>query len=324
MLKNSYISSSKMKKFIYRVFLFAGIIAIVFGVWGTMILSMEISAYHRELVMPEGRDILVCGDSQPEHALDPSVWPRLFNFSRTATAMDQRYMKLLDLYRANPSRIKVLLLDISIIKYYAGEGYLSKILRDDGTYDKQFLIHFLHPNANKRSLEGLSIIFRDALLCKKTKLAWRVLRGKRSYESSIGGRFLSCDKFGFIDNDEEVRRYAEELATSAKTDRPNELFLDYLNKIIELAISNKSKVILFATPIHNELTKHFSKEQLIRFDKDMESLANSKSIHWLNFTDVQLPDDCWRDANHLNFKGAKEFSELVKKRIEALEGEVVK
>ena len=309
-----------MKKFIYRILLFAAIIASFFGVWSIGILVMETRAYHKELVMPRGCDIVVCGDSQPEHALDPNVWPRLFNFSKTATAMDQRHMKLLDLYKANPGRIKILLMDVSLLKYYAGEGRLSELLQDDGTYDMQFLIHLLHPDVNARSLDGVIILFRDALLCRKTKLAWRVLRGKKEYESSIGGRYLPCDKHGFLDNFSEVKRYAAELAAGTNSDRPNELFMHYLNKIVDLATSNGSKVVLFATPIHHELTQHINQAVLSGFDKDMRDFAGSRSFNWLNFTDCQLPDDCWRDANHLNEKGAEKFTAILKQSIESLEG----
>lgn len=309
-----------MKKFIYKILLFAAMIACFFGVWSIGILAMEIRAYHKELVMPPECDIVVCGDSQPEHALDSNLWPRLFNFSKTATAMDQRYMKLLDLYKVNPGKMKILLMDVSLLKYYAGEGYLSKILRDDGTYDMQFFIHLLHPDINTRSLDGVLILLRDALLCRKTKLAWRVLRGKKEYESSIGGRYLPCDKHGFRDNIGAVRRYAAELAAGANADRPNELFVHYLNRIVDLAVSNGSKVVLFATPIHHELTRHIDQAVLNGFDKDMRNFAGTRSLNWLNFTDCQLPDDCWRDANHLNEKGAAKFTALLKQSIESLEG----
>ena len=70
----------------------------------------------------------------------------------------------------------------------------------------------------------------------------------------------------------------------------------------------------------DEFYEHINQAVLSGFDKDMRDFAGSRSFNWLNFTDCQLPDDCWRDANHLNEKGAEKFTAILKQSIESLEG----
>ena len=300
-----------MKRFVIKVLAFALIVATIFVGWSTLVVVAEINAYKQELVLPEGCDIVVVGDSQPEHALDPRFWPRLYNFSKTATAMDQRYMKLVDIFRANPGRIRMLLLDISAIKFYGGQSDLMDLARKDGYYDRQFFLHWLHPKENERSLDGTLSAFRDGMLMRKTKMAWRVLRGKKKYESSIGGSFLDCQVKGFESNRNEVENSAEELARSTDKSVADDEFVRHLDEILGLSKTNDVEVILFSTPIHRELVKRMMPGKLDDFTRSIGSIAGEAGLKYLDFTTMELPDECWRDANHLNALGAELFTKAI-------------
>ena len=58
------------------------------------VICVEACTYRREVRMPAGTHVVVCGDSQTAHAFDPAHWPELFNFSLDGTLLDQSRMKL--------------------------------------------------------------------------------------------------------------------------------------------------------------------------------------------------------------------------------------
>ena len=44
-------------------------------------------------------------------------------------------------------------------------------------------------------------------------------------------------------------------------------------------------------------------------------IKNYSNIKFYDFKDMELPDSCFGDLDHLNYKGAKVFSEYLEKEI---------
>jgi GGDEF domain-containing protein len=84
----------------------------------------------------------------------------------------------------------------------------------------------------------------------------------------------------------------------------SEINLKYLKKIVSLCNQSKVKLVFFRTPIHQKLFESYD-------EKTFQSIRTKQfnSIAFLDFHDFKLENDEYGDFNHLNFKGAKKFSE---------------
>ena len=186
-----------MKRFLSRFAVFASIAGILLAMWSAAVMWAEFSTYRHELRMPTGTHVLVCGDSQVAHALDPMLWPDLFNFSLDATLLDQSRMKLADLLAANPGRIDTVLFDISPWKFYVNNP--RNALIEEGAAAQQLLLHLLHWRENIRPLNGFAKMFRDLVLVKKGRKLHRLVAKRRPYRSSLCGGYVRTCKAAFID-----------------------------------------------------------------------------------------------------------------------------
>lgn len=114
-------------KFISRVLMFLSIPAVLLGGWAVFIITLDYHSYHSSLPVPEGRDIVVCGDSHSKDCIDPDCFLRLHNFSTAASDPEQNYLRLKDVLKTNTSNLKYVLLDITPLQL--GFNELRKAIR---------------------------------------------------------------------------------------------------------------------------------------------------------------------------------------------------
>lgn len=327
-----------MKRFVLQVILFALIVVGLFGGWSALLVRMEFTAYARESQMPTNTLYAVCGDSQTELGLNPALWPRFFNFSLSAIQLDQIELKTIDLLARNPGRPKILLIDISPRKLAAQN--ITKPLVEARNAGKRFMLHVLHPQKSRRSLDGVAVIFRDAILVKRTKKAWKAIRKGRPYASSIGGegtpdpdlteedvvrnrtailaKRATC---GFRDHRKEVQKgideHADELNAWGLVDESSET-VRCIRDILRHVKSRGVTPVLITPPWHPDLLARIPAEKLANFHEVMNEIAQSEGVAYLDHLEMTFPDHEWRDGNHLNSHGAVKYTEYVRREVERL------
>ena len=302
-----------MKRFVFRSLLLAAISALIFGGWSCALLRAEIAAYRSECRAPADRTVLVCGDSQTEASLDPERWPQLFNFSQSATAPDQSYLKLIDLFAANPGQFKTLLIDLSPLALYS--YHPERPLADAGPCATLFLLHCLHPQENVRPLSGLPRIFRDTILARRTRALWKSMRKGKPYRSSLRGGYLATDKRGFLEFPDKVREEIGWKANEINSARPladNSPVVAVFRKTVALALDNGARVMFITTPLHRALREKIDGERMSSFRTWAQMFAKELECPYFDHLGDDFPDGQWRDANHLNRFAAPEFTRRIR------------
>lgn len=297
-----------MKRFLLKVLLY---IALTVGVIGGLCaweIGAEILAYRRELVAPEGASILLCGDSQFGNAVDPAVAPAFFNFSAHGRALDQSYLIMRDALRANRGRIRTAIVDVSPA---AATWPLDEPIEKMTFSGNYWLIHYLHPAENTRDLShGLSVV-RDCLVGRRLRLAWRAIRGKVEFHSSIYGHFTPEAEQNKAMNPalyEGLLRQKAELTDGAWNITDDALMFVFLEKMRVLAAEEGVTFKVVTTPWHRDLITRCGEANLDRFVAKLSSWCAAHAVPYVSFLKNAYPEPCWRDANHLNVAGARFFT----------------
>ena len=306
-----------MCRFLSRLAVFGSIALLLFGGWGVLVACVELAAYRREVKMSPDASVLVCGDSQPAHALDPGRWSGLFNFSLDGTLLDQGRMKTEDVLSANPGRVHTLILDISPLKFYVNNPRAALV--DEGAAAAQVLLNLVHWRENRRPMRGFVKIFRDTVLIKKTAKLHRFVYGKRPYKSNMRGGYVMTDKAYFVDGsgkaERNIARLANKMAVAPKAGEGTAVFDEWRQTIDAARRVGVGRIVLVTTPFHPRLRAAIAPERLSEFRRLARAFAEDVACPYADFLDFPVPDAGWRDGNHLNAIGAALFTDACRKAV---------
>ena len=300
-----------MRRFLKRLLQFAAIPAVVAVVWTSFVVVMDRRSYVRALPLAEGETTVVCGDSQTKDALDPARIPGLRNFSTAATTFDQDAMRLRDVLAANPGRIRRVLLDVSPLKVGSD---ISRPVSELNAARVHALIHFYHFRENRRPYGSVLALWRDVVFTRKfNEFRKSILRGK-PWRSSVAGGFDPSTGVGFVsrklrklaraDSDEKAARVNERPPATA--DLP--LFAMLESQVAEVRAAGAEPVIT-TMPLSGPLREAIDPARRAAFTRNAQALARRLGVAYLDYLELDLPLECWHDANHLNRHGAEVFSE---------------
>lgn len=304
-----------MKRFLCNLFLFFVIVAIVIGGVAALEIVAEIRAYHREVVPPQGADILLVNDSQLANAVDPDLAPRFFNFCAPARLLDQAFMTATDVLDTCGG-IKIVVLDVSpYILNTPIDAPLNKI----GYPAQYWLLHLLHYDLNIRNLDGIIKVARDNLVGKRLRHARRALSGKIEFVSSLRGyrcAYRECNK---RDNrplyDGILQAKVKDSIGLASITAESEVF-GYLLRIANALERKGVKVVFTTTPWHADLLAAFQNGELDHFTKLMNGFCSQHKFPYLDFLRMSIPEEEWLDAFHLNIYGQRRFTPAFLKAID--------
>ncbi len=246
---------------------------------------------------------IILGDSHTECALDDEIIPNTENMSQSADCYLYSYVKLRELLRHNPQIDTVVLtysyhnLAISQDEWLLDNNTLvSKLNRYYFLMNSGEIAHLL--GINPRPLGGvMTTIFKTNI-----EALVEVLKGNFTLEYLNIGRYLYLDRNKL---DESLKRLAEE---PDKPDAYSDIQKEYLVKIRALCVEQDKTLMLMKTPIHRALRdKHdVLKDAYYQFYR--EHLGD---ITLLDYGQFAVPDSCYSDADHLNYKGARLFSNYI-------------
>lgn len=316
-----------MKTFATRACLFALLCVITFGGWAYALYHLERESYFREVSMPEDVRVAVCGDSHLESGFDTRCWPGSFNFALSAITLDQLELKVYGLLKENPDYHGLVIVDISPEKLF--NPNVDRPLVTSGSAGKRLMLHLLYPEVNRRPMDGMVKLFRDAIFAKRTKKAWKAFTCGKPYQSSVGGVGVwngpvpSPDaieaKEGFKTYPnvvaDGIRRKAETIngfppyASDAKQH-------EVIASIVRNVRAHGCRPVFVSTPLHLRLRAEIDEARLKDFDENMSAMATELGVPYVNALRWEYPDDCWFDGNHLNARGAIHFTRQLKREVE--------
>lgn len=100
----------------------------------------------------------------------------------------------------------------------------------------------------------------------------------------------------------------------AKSVEKNEIISDFEDFIIQLK-KRKIKPIFVTIPCYSVYTKMLDKRILIENKLIINSLCNKYKIKYFDYFNLGLSKDCYKNCDHLNYKGATIFSKMLNSRI---------
>lgn len=299
-----------MRRFLKRLFLFASIPATVAVAWTAFVVAMDRHSYVKALQMAEGETVLVCGDSQTKDALDPAAIKGLRNFSTAATTCDQDAMRLSDMLDANEGKVRYVLLDASPLKI----GYdVSTPVSELNAARVHMLLHVYHLRDGRRPFGSVLALWRDVVFTRKFNEFRKSIIRRKPWRSSMAGGFDPSKESGFSSRKHANLAWAD-VADKAKrlNSRPPASaglqFFANLEEQVALVRSHGATPVITTMPLSGHLREAIEKDRLEAFTRETSALAKRLGVEYLDYLGMDLPEDCWHDANHLNSRGAEAFS----------------
>ncbi|GGG60118.1 hypothetical protein [Bizionia arctica] len=108
------------------------------------------------------------------------------------------------------------------------------------------------------------------------------------------------------------RHFGDENFNNKNIELSSEKFKKYFIELIDFTTSTNEEVIIIGTPVHEKYLSLLSQEQYGDYKLFLSQLQEEfPKIQILDYTELSIPDNFYLDSDHLNFEGAKYFTELV-------------
>lgn len=249
------------------------------------------------LRFPASKNILIVGDSYTACAINDSLFKRSLNLSFVAEAYMYSYFKLRKILPLNPQIDTVFLgfSSLSVSEYtdmwYTASGPISKRLPAHCqlmSAKELSMVFFMNSNG-----------FVRAFVSDYKENVKRYIGNKKvnSFKGMRLGNYVFSKKMmtGQISLEGEEMEKSMSLNYSIRQ-------IDYLRKIADVCAENDVMLILFVTPIHPSAPKNLKSGFYQLYNR------NFSDINMLDYSRFTLPDSCFGDLHHLNYKGARMFS----------------
>ena len=282
------------KKFIYKSckFLFVLIVLVV----GIVKLTEYVIDKKSNFKLPSQPKHLVLGHSHPACAFNDSLINNLVNLATPGESYYYTYFKSKKLIEQNSS-VEIVFLEFTnkqieaeIDRWIWGHQHI--------TYRYPLYASFINTADRKVFIKHNFRGFIKASSLSLRQNLKRIFKNKHSYINSIGGYVdVKISKTDSIINDLIIN------PLPVKPFQQSEYSLHYLSKIIEYCKENNIEIYLIRSPQHDMYDGYVNEElfQSIRQN-------NFPDIEYLDFSRFPLSNQKYVDLGHLNYDGAKVFS----------------
>lgn len=287
-----------MSEFLKKIICFLAIGMLLFIIADR--LTNYIINKHADVFLSKNWNVLILGHSHSECAYNDSLIDNVKNLSESGESYFYTYAKLSRLLKNNKG--------ISTVFIEFTNNQIN-VRMNDWIWGGKFM-------TNKFLPKYYSFLeFNDKLLLLKNnpseyfyavslafKKNWEVIAKKDfNYINKFGGyRYLVRNK---TDSLQPGKFHQLEKITDIKNYKVSEYNLLYLSKCIELCKSNKVKVVLMRSPLH-ELYTELSNENVFQHYR----LKMFNDVTFMDFKSMRFPATAYGDVEHLNYKGAVMYS----------------
>ena len=287
-----------MKRFLLNTLIFIVITATCLAILGLIICSTRSQSFR----LPNNENIVFLGNSHIECAVNDSIVKNSFNFARSNDYTEQIYIKLKLLKRYNSQ------IDTVII------GYDNVLLSQDldkpvlgiisPYYYDQYTINDITEIIKQSSFKYVSSHFYEPFDSIKVGNVLPSLWGEKININNInnlgGYEYLARDK---------LQSHIElEQSSQIRNLKFDNLSIYFLDKTLKFCEQYDITPIFLFTP-HHKSSKLDIHTYINYYNK------NLKHIKYYDFREMELDDSCFGDKNHLNYKGARIFSEYLETEV---------
>lgn len=250
--------------------------------------------------LPKNKTCLVIGDSQTQADINDSICENVKNISLAHDGYFTMYKRIQLYVEANP-QIKTVVIAVtphtlSPVKddFYHNFGYVEETTK-----------HYLPYFDMKDWWLLISNDPVDVLSALVTPIKY-YLSPSQERIKEMG--FYEAADYSHLKEDVESGA-VRLIPDSVEVDYGNDITIEYLHKIIDFCKEKNLKLIGLSTPVlHGE--QYFDMKN---YHKLMTT--DFKDIELWDDMDMEFPDSCRRDVNHLNRYGAAKYSQIIKSRL---------
>jgi hypothetical protein len=288
-----------VKKFLLTVVVFFVLVSLLLTVLlgGTYYIMSQAS-----FRIPEEKNIIVIGDSHTECAIDDSIFSRSFNCSQSGTEYLYSYIKLRKFLEVNPH------IDTVFVSFHGGSIQKS---HDKRIFEGQRIVNKVPKYISLFGMEEWEMFFdKSDFYSAIIQLPMRTIRTTLKFARNHALTFKDLYIGGYFYLDRDKLQRAIELeeeninaGIGAAENEYSEYQLAYLLKTVELCTEKGVALILFNAPTYNPA----------RYGNlpALENYYNTyfPGVKYLDYSNFPLPDYGYGDIGHLNYKGARIFSQ---------------
>lgn len=253
--------------------------------------------YSSFFVLSKNVNVLILGDSHTKYSFNDNIIRNSCNFSTDADSYFYSYLKLKELKKKN-NQIDTLLLSFS--QHNIDECIESRWLLNSSHLHSR--LKYYYPLFDKKDI-GFMLTQKPKdlfsnLFSQILNPLYFILNGQSIYGgyAPLGHNILEQE----INKQKENKTYQESKFISSTIEK------QYLEKIKDYCAQNRIKLIFVNPPLHKLINN--KQENLYSFYKTYFS-----DVLFLDFSKLEMSDDCYGDLVHLSPKGSNYFSKLIEK-----------
>jgi hypothetical protein len=259
--------------------------------------------------IPPDKHIIVTGDSHTELAIDDNIYLKSVNISQGGSAYLYSYCKLQKFLNENTHIDTVLLsfhygplMDLIDNRWILGSGpMMYKIPFYLTLLNKEEIAIFTNHDKFTFIKAVFNLPFRFFV---KSFIKVFIKRGNISYDDLNIGGYIKSDRNKLQKNIELYEKRTEEEEVNISLCQ-----LEYLLKIVDLCKCENVELILINTPVY----KPEIYESIDKLNDFYDTYLSE--VKYLDYSAFPLPDSCYGDIGHLNYKGAQIFSKYLQENL---------
>jgi hypothetical protein len=287
-----------MKRFIKHILIFFLLVLVVFGING-------IFNYFQLKKIPSlgATETLIIGDSRVMTAINPELIPNSKNIAQNSESYIISYYKLKSLL-LKENKVKRVVLSFS---YPSFSAYLDGIFKDDiATAD---VFGRIYPIMRPKDFGNLEV---DKFKYYKVLFKQMFVYPHFNHHQYMGG--FTRLKYGLDKADLEgvlQRHYFDKDSNNIGI---SICASQYLDSIVDLTKQKNIELVLVNIPFQKKYLERVP-FNFVEYYNQQKSRMIKNGVTVLDYSQVQLPDQYFKDYNHLDIEGADFFTEMLKRDI---------
>lgn len=287
-----------MKQFHYRLFLYFFILFSLLG--GYLTFTGILLSNNNLYKLPTTKTTLLIGDSHTADGINDSNISYLANLSYPADAYIHSYRKLDKILGVNPQ--------INTVIIGLGSHNIQKFMENEFIYKNGYTQEKIRNYFQIMKVEDFTFLLR--------KTPDQVIKGFVSIpkiKSTVTNKILfsstpatiydlNIGKYNYLKDVIDIKRNKDGIQNriNNKIDlmASSQWQIDYLQKMVQLCQQKNLRILFIRMPEHTMYRKPN--------EKIFQSFltTNYPKIPFIDLRDLQLPDSCYLDMDHLNYNGA--------------------
>ncbi|MEC7267650.1 MAG: hypothetical protein VXV82_03440, partial [Bacteroidota bacterium] len=238
-------------------------------------------------------NMLIVGDSHPQHSLNPKYLHDAQNISQSAEPYVLTYWKLKKIVQLSmPDTLIVGLAPHNISQFndlkFSNQRWAGEM------FSRSYPIEEFSDISDKIDVDFTTFY---KVLWKQTAFY------PKSNHIPYVGRYENVEKSHITDIEDAVKRHYYQKGESLGV---SDLALEYLDSIVSLAKANDITLIMVSNPVHEQYLNKIPDPIMQKFDELIEVYSDEYLV--FDKTRSYYPDSLYLNADHLNESGAKRFT----------------